>query len=168
MWSVESIHFYSGTIDVSRIEFCENLGRRGKVSNFGIPFSDVVVMKYIGNPDGNGQKIFDGDIIAENKKGYDYIRVVGWRNEHGCWSAFHKDSPWQQIDGDEAESCKVIGNIMEDPDMVPWLNYEIERMRQIEAINEAAGKINVCKVCGEEQRGVLVAGKASADIDPEA
>ena len=73
-----------------------------------------ILQQYTGKKDGEGNKIFDGDIVLFDRRewgGDDNIHVVSWDNENAewCWGG-----------GSTSDMCwrKVIGNIYETPELL--------------------------------------------------
>ena len=71
--------------------------------------SDAILMQYTGLKDKNGTEIYEGDIMEWDEKewGAPYREIVEWR-----YSLFEtREDVWPQ-------SCEVIGNIYENPELL--------------------------------------------------
>lgn len=73
--------------------------------------SDCIVMQYTGLKDKNGKEIYDGDIVAFPRHGWEEDRFVDkiyWSNRAGGWN----------INSILAPTSEVIGNIYEHPELL--------------------------------------------------
>lgn len=69
------------------------------------------VGQFVGLPDKNGQKIFEGDIIKFKKNLY----TVKWREDKLGFGYKECDTFMYEID---ARHCKVVGSIFDDPELM--------------------------------------------------
>lgn len=80
---------------------------------------EFVVMQYTGLQDKNGKKIFEGDILlGKYSYGLKQREIVEWLK------SFTGFSPFNRYDSDfgdyyEIGRCEVIGNIYENPELLP-------------------------------------------------
>ncbi|HET9146143.1 MAG TPA: YopX family protein [Sphingomicrobium sp.] len=79
----------------------------------------VVVMQYTGLKDKNGQHIFEGDLIVEKKLNF-YVTPTEIKFERYGWNVFGEMDFGHGASGDlRPEDCEVVGNIHENPDLIP-------------------------------------------------
>ena len=79
------------------------------------------LMQYTGLKDKNGKEIYEGDIIriVNNKKTHTkvLIEVVSWNNEQsGFWPFTTRIK--SLFDNLNKNSCEVVGNIHENPELI--------------------------------------------------
>jgi uncharacterized phage protein (TIGR01671 family) len=99
-------------------KFDEDVGRYAFILSQGMPHS---LMQFTGLKDAKGKEIYEGDILAHQQGNYAPVIIeVYWsekagalmlRDKHQRWSEWLNDSPLD-------ESCEVIGNIYENPDLL--------------------------------------------------
>lgn len=84
-----------------------------------IKVDPFTVGQYTGLDDANGKPIFEGDIL----------KPAGWRCGEIMWSPYackfviiargeNGNEDGFELDGEEAENCKVIGNIHDNPELL--------------------------------------------------
>lgn len=89
--------------------------------------SDVIVMQSTGIRDKHGRELFEGDVITAWSQGYQHKGEVRWRaaeNGGGCpcyiiYPAFADGHFWHLNGGKDQSDVEIIGNIYENPDLVP-------------------------------------------------
>lgn len=87
---------------------------------------DLIPNQYTGLKDKNGKKIYEGDILRSRYKDYDSIRTTIYTDlveyifqEVG--SNIHYTGFRLRFDSDE---CEIIGNIYENPELIPKGFYD--------------------------------------------
>ena len=80
---------------------------------------DYIVLQFTGLKDKNGKEIYEGDIIqlwvCEKLEGL--IREVKW--ETGISEDGHYSSGFKIDEASDSDSCEIIGNIYENPELLP-------------------------------------------------
>ena len=126
MWQVGLIDFIDGTADVYDYEFCENLGREGKVSNFRLSIrNDIILMQFTGLHDKKrtdeypiGQEIFDNDIYKDVEG---IISVVKMAVDGWALFPVEKGTPVQNLYWHNVcnkTNGEVIGNRHSNPELI--------------------------------------------------
>lgn len=97
----------------------------GKSYIYNWTFHEVIpetVGEYIGYPDRNVKKIHEGD-IHENKGNY-FVVLLGWfvdaatnKKKYG-WHIKNKHNKCFPLDGTEANSINIVGNIFDNADLL--------------------------------------------------
>ena len=79
---------------------------------FGCYLSDMEIMQDTGLKDKMGKAIFEGDILKDGGLNF----VVEWNDRNGC---FARKGLSEFYFGQTANICEVIGNIWENPELLP-------------------------------------------------
>lgn len=82
----------------------------------GVKDGDLEIMQYTGQKDVNNKEIFQRDIILID----DTKKIVVWDNNRGGWSYtdVERKITMKPFGRTEANTCEVIGNEFENPDLL--------------------------------------------------
>lgn len=89
-----------------------------------LPAEQVELMQYTGLKDKNGKEIYVGDIVRAEDDAHYLVGVVEWNEDYGKYEVIYNQISGNSFDfeGDNgysvANSCKVIGNIYEKPELL--------------------------------------------------
>lgn len=81
---------------------------------FAFPTSTVVLMQYTNLKDKNGKEIYEGDVVRVQFNGWVETQKITW--QRSGWSA---NDPWNALDFPCQERIEVVGNIYENPELLP-------------------------------------------------
>lgn len=83
------------------------------------------VDQYIGLPDKNGKKIFEGDLCLCNRNISHYIDKLVFEIKYDNIHGFYGESiSGSEISADEFELCEIIGNIHDKPELLKEAEQE--------------------------------------------
>jgi len=87
------------------------------VSSEGYNYYNFELMQYTGLKDKNGVEIYEGDVLQDD---YAEYYKVDWDLEFACFVFYHIGSEHfdNDLNANEAEQCKIIGNIYENPELI--------------------------------------------------
>jgi len=82
----------------------------------GLKDDDMEIMQYTGQKDKNNTDVFQRDIVQMEDKKY----IIVWDNNRGGWSYtdVERQMTMTSFGRSVANSCKVIGNEFEHPDLL--------------------------------------------------
>lgn len=83
-----------------------------------------IVQQFTGLYDAFKNEIYEGDIVAPVKELSEWLNhplIVGWHEKKGRWYYTNQDvyRDMYQVGKIANNSCKVIGNIFENPELIP-------------------------------------------------
>lgn len=80
----------------------------------------LILMEYPPiDPDTNGKDICEGDIIKENPNGHIGVIKKDMGNFLVEWDGGYPDWSWSEMCYDHSDRIEVIGNIHENPELIP-------------------------------------------------
>ena len=105
LWNVASINF--------KDRIAEIMDDDGNVWEYELNSNEIALVQYTGEKDKNGNEIYEGDII-KNTYGTQIPMVVTW--DDAGFRTLGKHNGEQYV-GYVKDSCEVIGNIYENPEL---------------------------------------------------
>lgn len=107
LWDVASINF--------KDRIAEIMDDDGNVWEYELNSNEIALMQYTGEKDKNGKEIYDGYIVRE-KYGVEIPMVVTWDDDCSGFRTLGKYDGEQYV-GFVKDSCEVVGNIYENPEL---------------------------------------------------
>lgn len=119
-WTVGSIYFSEGKIDIYRCEVNDETGQSEQVSNYYMPLGDRFVLEqFTGLKDKNSKSVFEGDLIDAHPDGTRrYLRTVEWDDDFAQFRALFPDGSGQLFTRRQCLTYEVIGNIHSTPELL--------------------------------------------------
>lgn len=82
------------------------------------------VGQYTGLTDRNGKEIYEGDIVEACSQGEHRKCEVAWSEKTVSFFLKHSVGPWSLSGAWGKESCEVIGNIYDNPELLKKSDHE--------------------------------------------
>ena len=100
---------------------CIHIGNKGYIRNGFYEVYPSTIGQFTGLTDCNDKEIYEGDIVKACSEGAYKICEVAWSKGTVGFFLKHLSGPWYMSGAWGNESCEVIGNIHDTPELINQL-----------------------------------------------